>query len=150
MHEFKKGRVQLQLLLRDPTVRAEPTAQQRPESFERVGMRLAGPTSGVLALGMACSTVVVALLRQSGVDVVLIGVDHAHLGDPLLDQLPDRHPLDILQHPDQDRASPLDHPEDRRLILGQRPPPTLSLQETASPDSSCFSDGGIFLRGLDT
>jgi hypothetical protein len=85
---------------------------------------------GVFPLVMAGGAVVVAPFEQSGVDIIFIGVNHAPHRDRLLDQRPDRHLLDVLQHADQNLASPREHPEDRWLLLGQCPPPTLSLQAT--------------------
>jgi hypothetical protein len=56
MDEFEESKVQRQLPLRDFPFRAQPTPQQRPESFERVDMCLAEPIPvvipGVLTLGM--------------------------------------------------------------------------------------------------
>ena len=55
-------------------------------------MRLTEPVPvvipGVLPLGMADGAVVIALFEQSGVDIIFIGINHALLGDRLLDQRP--------------------------------------------------------------
>src|SRR5437764_7154639 len=72
-----------------------------------------------------------APLREPMVDVVLVGVDHRPGGDDLLDERADRLLLDVGQHPDDHLAGPLDHPEDRRLLLRQRPPPRRPLQPSA-------------------
>ena len=97
--EFEEPRVQRQVLLRDPSVGAEPTAQQRPESFHRVNMHFVEPVSviipGVLALAMADGVVGIAPFRKAIVDVVLIGVDHASLGNRRQDQRADRDVLNI-------------------------------------------------------
>src|SRR5512135_1831664 len=48
------------------------------------------------------------------------------------------HEPNVLQHPDDDLAAALQHPEDRRLLLGQRPPATLPFQAPPSPGASFF------------
>src|SRR5262249_35636037 len=77
---------------------------------------------------MADGVVRVAPLRQPGIDVVLVGVDNRPECDRRLDQRADRPLLDVGQHADRDLAAPLDHPEDRRLLLGQRAPARRPLQ----------------------
>ncbi len=105
-------------------------------------MHLAEPVPvvvpGGLARRMADRLVAVAPLRQPSVDVRFIGVDQSALGDRSLDQGTDRHLLDVLQHPDHDRATTLDHPEDRRLLLGRCPPTTLPLQPSPSGRAAFF------------
>src|SRR3954468_5894997 len=73
----------------------------------------------------------IAPLGEPMIDVVLVGVDHRPGDDDLLDQRADRLLLDVGQHVDDDLAGPLDHPEDRRLLLLQRPPPRRPLQPPA-------------------
>src|SRR5262245_26812338 len=77
---------------------------------------------------MADGVVDIAPLRQPGVDVVLVREDRRTRGDRLADQRADRRLLDVGQHADDDLAAPLDHPEDRRLLLGQRAPARGPLQ----------------------
>ena len=96
---------------------------------------------GVLARRMADRLVVVAPLIQTAVDVVLIGENDAPLGYHPLDQGTDRRLFDVLQHPDHDLAGPLEYPEDRRLLLGQRPPATFPFQASSPPGSSFFFNG---------
>ena len=96
--------------------------------------------SGVLPCGMADRLVPVAPLLQSAIDVLLIGVNRTPLGDCLLDQQTDRHLRDVLQHPDHDRSAVLQHPEDRRLLLGQGLSPPLP------PSDVAVGAGGLFLQ----
>ena len=116
--------------------------KQRPEPFERVDVDLAEAVAvlvaGVLALRMTDRLVSIAPLLQPAVDVVLVGVDQRPRGDRRLDQRADRRLLDVLQHPDHDLAAALEHPEDRRLLLGQRPPARRPLQASSSADSAFF------------
>src|SRR5262249_43330374 len=88
---------------------------------------------------LAAGCVRVAPLRQRGVDVVLVGEALGPGGDRPLDQRADRPLLDVGQHPDDDLAAPLDHPEDRRLLLGQCPPARCPLQPPATADSPSFA-----------
>src|SRR5262249_51058027 len=113
-------------------MRPEPTPQQRPEPFEGVDVDLAEPVPvvipGELTRRVADGAVRVAPLRQPGVDVVLIREHRRTRDDGLADQRADRLLLDVGQHPDDDLAAPLEHPEDRRLLLRPRPPARRPLQ----------------------
>src|SRR5512142_3343032 len=93
---------------------------------------------GELPGRMADGGVHVAPFGQPGIDVVLVGVDRRPRSDRPLDQWADRPLLDVRQHPDGDLAATLDHPEDRRLLLGQRPPARCPLQPSAAAGSPFF------------
>ena len=142
MNELEESQVQRQALLRDPTVRAQPTPQQRPEAFEGVDVDLTEPVlvvvSGVLASRVTHRVMGVTPFGKAVVDVVFVGIDHAPLGDRLLDQRADRHLFDVRQHPDHDLAGPLEHPEDRRLLLLQCPPAALPLQTSSATGPAFF------------
>src|SRR5262249_45730639 len=122
---------------------SQPAPQQRPEPFERVDVHLAEPVPVVipseLARRMADGVVRIAPLRQPAVDVVLVGVDFRSRGDRPLDQRADRPLLDVGQHPDDERAAPLDHPEDRRLLLRRCPPAGCPARPPATADSPFFA-----------
>src|SRR5437764_5305786 len=60
-------------------------------------------------------------------------------GDRLTDQRADRRLLDVGQHANDDLAAPLDHPEDRRLLLRQRPPARGPLQPPAPSGPPFFA-----------
>src|SRR5512135_3896858 len=79
-----------------------------------------------------------APLGQPSVDVIFIGINNSPFLDRSLDQWPDRRLSDILQHPDDDLAGALEHAEDRRLLLRQRPPSRRPLQPTASGRTAFF------------
>src|SRR5262249_37964729 len=104
----------------------------RPEPFERVDVDLAEPiavvNSGEFPGCMTDGVVGVAPLRQPGVAVVLVREVGRTGRDRLADQRADRLLPDVGQHADDELAAPLDHPEDRRLLLRQRPPARRPLQ----------------------
>src|SRR6266576_6192457 len=91
-----------------------------------------------LACRMAHRAVGIAPFGQPAIDVIFIGVDDRTLGDRPSDQRADRRLLDILQHSDNNLTGALDHAEDRRLLLGQRPAAPLPLQPTAASLASFF------------
>src|SRR4051794_3744736 len=142
MNELEETEVERQLLLRDPPMGAEPGPEQRPEAFDRVDMDLAEAiavlVAGELTGRMADGAMRVAPFGQPRVDVVFVGVDHRPRGDRSLDQGTDRDLLDVLEHPDHDRAGALDHAEDGRVLLGQRPATTPPLQPPTSAGAAFF------------
>src|SRR4051812_22828199 len=94
---------------------------------EPVAVVIAGELPGRMADGV----VRVAPFAQPGVDVVLVGVDHRPLGDRFPDRGADGPLPDVGQHANDDLAASLDHPEDRRLLLLQRPPARCPLQPSS-------------------
>src|SRR5262249_48647797 len=66
---------------------------------------------------MAHRAMAVAPSRQPAIDLIFIRIYCCALGDRPPDQGSDRHLLDVRQHPDDDVARALDHPQDRRLLL---------------------------------
>src|SRR3954466_559921 len=79
VHELEEAEAVRQLLLRDPAVRAQPGAQQGPETLDGVDGHLAEPipvlVAGVFTLCMADRLVLIAPGWQAGVDALLVGVD---------------------------------------------------------------------------
>src|SRR3954463_16746075 len=79
VHELEEAEVVRQLVLRDAPVRAQPGAQQRPETLDGVDVHLAEPipvlVAGVFAAPMADGLVLVAPSFQASVDAILVGVD---------------------------------------------------------------------------
>ena len=123
-------------------MRPQPASQQRPEALQRVDVDLTAPVAvvvpGELPGGMADRPMLVAPFVQAMVDVVLVGIDRAARRDDRPDQRADGDLLHVGQHPDDDLAAPLDHAEDRRLLLLQRPPAGSPLQASAAPRSPFF------------
>lgn len=75
---------------------------------------------------------------QAAVNIILIGIDSGLRGDELLDQGLDRGLLDVLQHPDHHRPTPLDHPEDRGFFIRQGAAPARTLQASPPPPAAFF------------
>src|SRR4051794_14376306 len=70
VHDLEEGEVERQFLLRDPTMRAEPGAQQRPDAFGRVDVDLAEAVAVVIARVLAAGVadgLVDRLPRSGGV-----------------------------------------------------------------------------------
>ncbi len=83
MHELEEAEIKRQLVLRDAPVRAQPGAQQRPETLDRVDMDLAEPApvlvAGILAAGVADRLVPVTPGEQASVDAILVRVDEGEV-----------------------------------------------------------------------
>src|SRR5215213_1795911 len=124
VHELEEAEVERQLVLRDAPVRTEPGAQQRPDPFHGVDVDLAEAVAvfvaGVFALPMADRFVPVAPGWQAGVDLVLVGVDEAALGNGGRDDRLDRGLLHIGEQAQDHLATPLDQAEDGWPVLRQR------------------------------
>ena len=129
-------------------MRPQPTTQQRPKALDRVDMDLAKAVAvlvpGVLAVAMANPLMPVAPGLQTGVDVVLVGVDEAALSDGGLDHGPDSRLLHVGQHLHHHLAASLKHAQDRRLLLLQRPSPARSLQPAPPTWTPLFATSAGF------
>src|SRR4051812_16237974 len=72
VHELEEPQIERQLLLRDPPVRAEPGAQERPEPFHGVDVHLAEAVpvlvAGIFAAPVADRFVLIAPGGQAGID----------------------------------------------------------------------------------
>src|SRR5512135_3734417 len=141
--EEPETQVDRQLLLRDPTMRAEPRPQQGPEPFQGVDVDLAAPVpiiiTGELPGGVTDRAMGVAPLREPVVDVVLVAGDPTSRCDHRPNQRADGPLLNILQHPDHHLAGALDHTKDRRLLFLQRSPSRCPLQASAAALSPFFA-----------
>ena len=124
--ELEEAEIGGQIFLRDAPMWPQPGAQQRPEAFEGIDVNFAEAVTilvaGIVALSVADRLVPVASGCQTGIDVVLIGVDERSCGHARRDDRPDRRLLNVFQHVQNDVAAPLDQTEDRRLFLLQRAP----------------------------
>src|SRR3954465_12349544 len=90
----------------------------------------------VLAMCVTDCLVLIAPGRQTGGDVVLVGVDARPLDDGRLDDRLDRLLLHVGQHAHDDLPTALDQAEDGRLVLLQRaaaPPPRQSATASKPP-----------------
>ena len=123
-------------------MRPQPRSQQRPEPLDGVDVDLAEPiavlVAGELAGRMADRAMRVAPRRQPGLDIVFIRIDHAPRADRRPDDRADGRLLDVLQHPDDDLPGPLNHAEDRRLLLLQGAAAPRAFQAPAPTGSLSF------------
>src|SRR4051812_722916 len=137
VHELEEAEVKRQLVLRDAPMRAEPGAQQRPETLDGVDVHLAEAipvlVAGILTPGMADCLVLIAPVLQAGVDAILVGVDEGALSDGARDDRLDRPLLHVGQHAQDHLTTPLDQAEDRGLILLRRAPTRYAPQLAAPP-----------------
>ena len=122
-------------------MRPKPGPKQRPETLQGIHVNLAKPIAvlvpGEFAGCMADRVMQVTPLRQPAVDVIFIGVNHAPRTDRGSDDRVDGRLLDVLQHADDDLPSPLNHPQDRWLLLLQGPSAPLAF-EASPPTESLF------------
>ncbi len=90
VYELEEAERERQLVLRDAPMRAQPGAQQRPETFDRVDVHLtkAVPVlvAGILTASMTDRLVPVAPGWQARVDAILVRVDEGVLRDCGLDE----------------------------------------------------------------
>src|SRR4051812_27707190 len=86
----------------------------------------------VLPATVADRLVLIAPGRQTGVDVVLVGMDTGALGHGGLDDRLDRLLLHVGQHAQHHLPAALDQAEDRRLVLRQRAASRRSRQPAAA------------------
>src|SRR3954447_14103933 len=136
VHELEEVEVVRQLVLRDAPVRAQPGAQQGPETLDGVDVHLAEPipvlVAGVFTLCVADRLVLIAPGWQAGVDAILVGGDEGALSDGARDDRLDRPLLHVGQHAQDHLTTALDQAEDRGLVLFQRAP-TRYAPQLASP-----------------
>src|SRR3982751_6029879 len=88
----------------------------------------------VLAASVADRHVAIAPGRQTGVDVVLVGVDTGALGHGGLDDRLDRLLLHICQQAQPPLPAALDQAQDRRLVRRQRAASRRSRQPAAASE----------------
>ena len=108
---------------------------------ETVAILVAGELSG----GMTVRAMAIALLGQSSIDIVFVGVDNSSRCDRSLDQRGDRDLLDVLQHPNHRHSGSLNHAEDGGLFLGQRLTASLPLHLPTSRGPAFFFRLGMAL-----
>src|SRR3954463_13442684 len=89
----------------------------------------------VLPATVADCLVPIAPGRQTGIDVVLVGVDTGTLGHGGLDDRLNRLLLHVGQHAQHHLPATLDQAEDRRLVLRQRAASRRSPQPAAGAET---------------
>src|SRR4051812_42687064 len=138
VHELEEAEVVRQLLLRDAPVRAEPGAQQGPETLDGVDVHLAEPVpvlvAGVFAAPVTDRFVLIAPGGQAGVDAILVGVDEGIFCDCGFEDRLDRDLLHVGQHAQDHLATALDQAEDGRLVLLPRAPARCTCQPATTSE----------------
>ena len=142
VNELEKAEVDRQFFLRNTPMRSQPGAQQRPEAFHRIDVDLVESVAvfiaGIFARAVVHALVLIAPLRQAGVDVVFVGVDLGALGDARLNHRFDRRLLDVGQHVQNNLPAALDQTEDGRFFLRQRAAAARSLEATTAAGAAFF------------
>jgi hypothetical protein len=126
VYELEKPQIQGESFLRDPSVRPEPRAQERPEAFNRIDMDLMMTipviVPGIFPRSVTDSAMNVSPLSHSVVDVVFVR-EHSRLrGDRGSNQRLDGCLLHVFEHSDENLARSLNDAENRRLLLLQSAP----------------------------
>ena len=140
VHELEEAEVERQLVLRDPPVRAQPGAQQRPAALHRVDVDLAEPVpvlvlvAGVFTPSVADRLVPLAPGGQARVDAVLVRMDENARCDGGYDDRLDRSLLHVGPHAQHHLAATLDQAEDGRLVRLQRAASRRACQPATPPD----------------
>src|SRR5262245_30101987 len=93
----------------------------------------------VFSTAMTDAFMLVTPLLQTAVDVVFIRVYTRAWCNHRLDHRLDRDLLDVVQHPDHHVSTPLNHPEDRRLLRGECAPAALALEPSAPATPPFFT-----------
>src|SRR5215212_10275739 len=138
VHELEEIEIERQLILQDAAVRAEPGAQQGPETLDGVDVHLAEAipvlVAGVFAAPVADRFVLIAPVLQAGVDAILVRVDEGPSGNRGRDDRLDRGLLHVGQHMQDHLASALDQAEDGWLVLLPRAPARRAGQPATAPE----------------
>ena len=123
-------------------MRSQPGTEQGPKALQGVDMNLMEGISvlvtGVFAPAVTHGMMIKTPILQRVINRVFIGMNARSGGDKGLDQRADRGLLDILQHPDDHRAAPLDHAENRWFLLLQGAPAPRALQPAPTPPATFF------------
>ena len=142
MNELEKAEIGGKMLLRDPPVRPQPRTQQGPKTLNGVDMDLVETVTilitGILASAVTYRLVIIAPLRQSTVDIVLVGQHERTRQDRLLNQRPDRFLAYVFQHMYDNLAAALDHAEDGRLLLFERAAAWCAFEAVSAPFTAFF------------
>lgn len=97
--ELEEGNIFGKMFLRDTAMGAEPGAEERPHSFDSIGMNFAKAitiiVTGIFAVAVADGFVGEAPRFHAVIDVVFIGIGGAAPGDELLDKRLDGNLLHI-------------------------------------------------------
>jgi hypothetical protein len=96
---------------------------------------------GVLAYRVVDGPVGITPLGQTGIDVVLIGVDETAGLDGLLDQGLDGHLLNIFEHLNDNLTATLEYTQNRWFFLSQGATPPFAFQSSSTPFTTLIGNG---------
>lgn len=134
VNEFKEAEIAGQMLLRYALMRPEPSAQQRPQPFDRMDVHVMKAVtiviSRILTAEMANRLLRIAPCLQTSIDVIGIGEDASAQCDGGL--------LDIGQHRHGEISTAGHHTENRRFLSRQRPSATCPLEMVPSSCLPCY------------
>ena len=118
---------------------AQPGSEQGPEAFHGVDMDLVEAVAvvipSVFAFAMADGLVPISPFRKAGIDIILVGMDQGAFGNQFGDDGFDGPLLNIGKYPKDSLSSPLDQPQNRRLLFLKR----ASARRGFEPSAPAFS-----------
>ena len=120
----------------------QPGSEQGPEAFHGIDMDLMEAVAvfipSVFAFAMADGLVLISPCRKAGTDIILVGMDQSAFGNPFSDDGLDGLLLNIGKHPKDSLSSPLDQPQNRRLLFFERASARRAFEPSTSPFSAFF------------
>src|SRR4051794_40767609 len=121
---------------------AQPGSEQGPEAFHGVDVDLMEAVAvfiaSVFAFAVTDSLVLISPFGKTGVDIIFIGMDPGASGDQFRDDGLDGSLLNIGKHPKDRLPSPLDQPQNRRLLFLERASARRAFEPSAPPFSAFF------------
>src|SRR2546421_8303849 len=121
---------------------AQPGSEQGPEAFHGADVDLMEAVAvvipSVFAFAVTDGLVLISPFGKTGVDVILIGMDPGASGDQFRDDGLDGPLLNIGKHPKDSLSSPLDQPQNRRLLFLKRASARRAFEPSAPPFSAFF------------
>jgi len=121
VHEREETQGDREFLLGNAPMGAQLTPQQRPEALHRMHMDCTTAVSifisGVLALSMVHTLMLVSPCTQASIHAVLIRIHKRTWGHGLFDERLNGLLLHIRTHADDHLTAPLHHAKDRRRLL---------------------------------
>ena len=142
MDKFKESDVVGQLFLRNSSMRSQPRAQQRPETFYCIYVyftkSIAIIITGIFTSGMTYTLVLVPPLRQSAINAILVREYSSTRNNSSLNQGGDGLLFYILKHLDNNLPPSFNHSKYGRLFFLESSSSSCSFQTVSSPFTAFF------------